>query len=125
MIPVTGRRRAHTIAISPGPLAGEPELLPVVGLDLDLPPPPAEPADEPVGEAREPIPAGVEPFHREFEGLPVEPGDAAASKDPAAATAALAAADAALEVAGHATDAADEEPEKVWVLPSAELLEKV
>src|SRR5205807_5100388 len=77
-----------------GPL---PPLLPVEGLDLELPPP-VEP---------EPLAAAApEPFHREFEGLVV----AAPAAEPVAAPMVLAVAD---------------EPEKVWALPAAEMLDVV
>ena len=100
-----------------------PPLMPVETLDFDLEKLRRE-AEQAAVETR-PLPPPVEPFRREFEGLPVGVGD---DTTPATATAngekptlgevpdvALA----------HAAAAAEEEPEKVWVLPTAEMLDTV
>ena len=69
--------------------------------------PPAIPLDEPASHDE---PADVEPFIREFEGVP-EPGEGLGSVPEV--------------TAGHAGDPASDEPEKVWVLPSIDLLDTI
>jgi len=101
-----------------------PPLLPVETLDFDLEKLRADAADAASKADQErPLPPPVEPFRREFEGLPL-PLDGPAT---AAATAEKPSLGAVPDVAlAHAADAvAEEEPEKVWVLPTADLLDTV
>jgi S-DNA-T family DNA segregation ATPase FtsK/SpoIIIE len=91
-----------------------PPLMPVEDLDFDLE---ALRSAAPEPEAAPPPPLGpVLPFQREFEGLPVSTGAAVVAKPALGAVP-----DVGL---GHTAEAVDE-PEKVWVLPSSELLDTV
>jgi S-DNA-T family DNA segregation ATPase FtsK/SpoIIIE len=103
-----------------------PPLLPTARLDFDLEKLRSEPEPEPERRAPAPLPPPVEPFRREFEGLPVD-GDAAATAATGAAADAKPQLGAVPEVAlAHAGDAGtEEEPEKVWVLPGIDLLDTV
>ena len=88
-----------------------PPLLPVEHLDLDLEKLRAEPDPEPLA-----LPLPVAPFQREFEGMPVDTAVTPAEKPTLGEVPDVALA--------HAADATDE-VEKVWVLPTAELLDTV
>jgi S-DNA-T family DNA segregation ATPase FtsK/SpoIIIE len=94
-----------------------PPLLPTDDLDFDLEKLRSQPDPESAAEA--PLPGPVLPFQREFEGLPVDGGLAVAVKPDKAALGDVP--DVAL---GH-TEAVADEPEKVWVLPSSDLLDTV
>ena len=72
-------------------------------------PPVAFPPPIPVDEGPPPEPAEIELFSREFEGV-AEPAGLGPLPE---------------VTAGHAGDVASDEPEKVWVLPSIELLDTI
>jgi len=97
-----------------------PPLLPVDGLDFDLEKLRREAGREGDAEPVRALPPPVEPFRREFEGLPLDGATATAAKDAKPELGAVP--DVAL---AHALDATTEETEKVWVLPTAELLDTV
>jgi DNA segregation ATPase FtsK/SpoIIIE, S-DNA-T family len=97
-----------------------PPLLPVDGLDFDLEKLRREAERDAEAEPVRPLPPPVEPFRREFEGLPLDGAVATAAKDAKPELGAVP--DVAL---AHALDATTEEVEKVWVLPTAELLDTV
>jgi len=98
-----------------------PPLLPVETLDFDLEKLRRETeAESEAAAAARPLPPPVAPFQREFEGLPVEGADV-----PATATEKPQLGDVPDVALAHAGDAAAEEAEKVWVLPTADLLDTV
>jgi S-DNA-T family DNA segregation ATPase FtsK/SpoIIIE len=116
-----GRRGAP-----PGPEAEAPadaQLIPVMGFGLETLPtsaPALEAASEAGSEAEPELPlAGVEPFRREFEGLPVDTAEA-----PTPPVAATTDSNGEVAVAAAAADEPDE-PERVWVLPPPDLLDIV
>jgi S-DNA-T family DNA segregation ATPase FtsK/SpoIIIE len=94
-----------------------PPLLPTDDLDFDLEKlrsaPDPEPEPEPASRTLSP----VAPFQREFEGLPVDAAAAAKPEKPELGEIP--------EVTLGHTEEMAEEPEKVWVLPSSDLLETV
>jgi DNA segregation ATPase FtsK/SpoIIIE-like protein len=93
-----------------------PPLLPVERLDFDLEKLRSEPDPEPSPELPAPL-LPVAPFEREFEGLPVDGIAAQKPEKPALG-------DVPNVVLAHALDAT-EEVEKVWVVPSSDLLDTV
>ena len=95
-----------------------PPLLPVEALDLDLEKLRGEAAPAAAEERELSLPPPVQPFQREFEGLPSVDKPAATAEKPVLGDVP----DVAL---AHAAEAAGEEPEKVWVLPTAEMLDTV
>ncbi|HZS14917.1 MAG TPA: DNA translocase FtsK [Candidatus Dormibacteraeota bacterium] len=95
-----------------------PPLLPTDDLDFDLEKLRSQPDPEP--EVAHPaVPGPVEPFQREFEGLPIDAGLAAAARPEKPELGEVP--DVALAHAGEVV----EEPEKLWVLPSSDLLDTV
>ena len=102
--PPTGRRRRGA---APAEAASLPLFIPD-GADIETPP-----VEEP---ALDEAPSPIIPFSREFEGLPLEP---VADASPEALGLA--------EAPAHAVElAADEaEPERIWTVPSMELLDTV
>ncbi len=113
-VALPGRRRRDVLPglLPPPPALESDDLIPVVGLGLDTLPAPVPVAmpSAVVADAGVGVPTAVEPFHREFEGLPVEPADGAASVDAASGT-------------NGTPGAVADEPEHVWVLPSIDLLD--
>src|SRR5438132_1795741 len=110
--------RAGSMIRTPPPMGGLELGLEPVDLVLDVP---SGAVEEPPGQeptAAVPAPAPLETFRREFEALPLDVD--AAGPDGGAATLA-----AALAAAADGAAVAEDEPEKVWVLPTAELFDTV